>query len=90
MVLHHITTLVLVLFSYSVNFLTVGAVIMLIMDFSDIFVAVFKMAVDVQDTIQNLFFFLMLVTWTYFRMYFFPIYVLSDYYNEVVNHSHPM
>jgi len=73
MFLHHIVTIVLILFSYTVNFLPVGSVIMLIMDFSDIFVAVFKMAVDVQDTIQNFFFFLMLATWIYFRMYFFPV-----------------
>lgn len=47
--LHHILTIALVLFSYSVNFLPVGAIIMLLMDFSDIFVAVFKMAVDVNE-----------------------------------------
>jgi acyl-CoA-dependent ceramide synthase len=47
--LHHIITIVLIGASYYSNYIPVGAVIMLVMDFSDIFVAIFKMTIDVND-----------------------------------------
>ena len=50
--LHHIVTIVLILFSYIVNLRPVGSVVMFIMDFSDIFVAIFKMTVDVNKSVQ--------------------------------------
>jgi very-long-chain ceramide synthase len=78
--LHHIVTIVLVGFSYTVNFLPVGAVIMLLMDFSDIFVAIFKMAVDIHETLQTYLFLVMASTWAYFRIWYFPMYVLTYYY----------
>ena len=88
--LHHIITIALVLFSYTVNFLPIGAVIMLIMDFSDIFVAIFKMAVDVHDTIQVCFFLVMVITWTFFRIWYFPVYVLYPYYETLKTLDHPV
>ena len=47
--LHHIITLVLVSSSYYLNLIPIGAAIMLTMDFSDIFVALFKINVDVNE-----------------------------------------
>ena len=46
-ILHHLVTLSLVLFSYSLNQLTLGSVIMLIHDLSDVFVSLFKLVCDV-------------------------------------------
>lgn len=45
--LHHILTFALILYSYSVNFLPVGAGIMFVHDFSDIFVVIMKLTADI-------------------------------------------
>lgn len=50
-VLHHIFTIVLVGYSYVTNVIPIGGVVMLIMDWSDIFVAMFKLTVDVTETL---------------------------------------
>jgi acyl-CoA-dependent ceramide synthase len=47
--IHHILTMVLISYSYLSNFLPMGMVIMFTMDFSDIFVATFKLAVDLNE-----------------------------------------
>lgn len=47
MALHHIVTMMLILFSYSTNFLPIGSVIMLIHDITDIFLNIFKIVVEV-------------------------------------------
>ncbi len=88
--LHHILTIALVLFSYIVNFLPIGAIIMLLMDFSDIFVAVFKMAVDVNEVFQTINFFIMLFTWIYIRIWHFPIYVLYPFIVDLYTIKHPV
>lgn len=48
--LHHLLTIALVSYSYFTNCLPVGSIVMILMDFTDIFVAMFKMAVDVNET----------------------------------------
>lgn len=78
--LHHVMTLALVSYSYFTNFLPVGSVIMLIMDFTDIFVALFKMAADVNDFWQNILFSLMFTGWCSLRIFFFPVYVIYPFY----------
>ena len=47
--LHHIVTIVLVGYSYSTNVIPIGGSIMLVMDASDVLVAVFKLTVDVYE-----------------------------------------
>lgn len=56
-VLHHILTMVLIGCSYSTNNLPIGMVIMFTMDFSDIFIATFKLAVDINEVFQLLMYF---------------------------------
>eukprot|EP00347_Sterkiella_histriomuscorum_P000381 403376081 len=86
--LHHLLTIAMVSYSYFTNFLPVGSIVMIIMDFTDIFVAMFKMAVDVNETMQNTLFILMLVTWSYFRIYFFPVHVIKPFYDQAWSHPH--
>ncbi|CDW74039.1 asc1-like protein [Stylonychia lemnae] len=88
--LHHIITIALVGVSYCTNCLPVGTVIMLIMDGSDIFVALFKMCVDVNEIVQNVVFGIMASTWFYSRIYFFPIYVMKPFYDQAWFHEHPV
>ena len=66
-------TMVLIGYSYYSNFIPIGAVIMLVMDFTDIFVALFKISIDVNEGIQVLFFYSMLGTWVYYRIWYFPV-----------------
>ena len=80
-ILHHIITLVLVGFSYSINILTIGAVIMFITDFTDCFVSLFKITADItSNKIQYTAGGVMLVTWIYMRVWFFPIYLMWEWY----------
>lgn len=76
---HHILTIALVLYSYSSNFMPVGSVVMIVMDFTDIFVAMFKMAVDVNEAMQNALFALMFLTWSYYRIYYYSVWVIYPF-----------
>lgn len=76
--LHHILTIVLVGYSYVTNVIPIGGSVMLIMDASDIFTALFKLTVDVSDAFLMPSYVLMLTSWVYFRMWFFPIYLMKE------------
>lgn len=65
-ILHHLVTLALVLFSYSLNQMTLGSVIMFIHDISDLAVSLFKLTCDVaSQKVQTLTYGLMVGTWIY-------------------------
>jgi hypothetical protein len=63
---------------------------MLIMDASDIFTALFKLTVDVSDRILIPSFVLMVSTWFYFRMWFFPIYLIKEIWIQAQATGHPV
>ena len=71
--LHHIMTMVLVSYTYFSNFLPFGMVVMLIMDFSNIFISTFKMVVDITEVGQFIMYWLMVITWFWLRIYYFPV-----------------
>lgn len=75
--LHHIVTITLVGFSYVTNFIPIGAVIMLVMDTTDIFVAFFKLTVDFNDILERPGFLSMFFSWIYLRLYIFPFYQIT-------------
>ncbi|CDW88398.1 UNKNOWN [Stylonychia lemnae] len=88
-IFHHIITLVLVLFSYSVNFLPIGAVIMLIHDFPDIFISLFKITYDiVSSKFQHILAAIMFPLWIYCRIFFFPVYMIAKYYEQAAHSDH--
>lgn len=74
--IHHILTIVLICYSYCTNVIPIGAVIMLIMDSSDIFVSFFKLTVDVSPRLQFAMFVGMFVSWIYLRMWFYPVHLI--------------
>lgn len=87
--LHHIITLVLVLFSYSINILTIGSVIMFLTDFTDCFVSLFKITADVMSNkIQYSAAAVMVVCWIYLRVWFFPIYLMQEWYSQATSSGH--
>lgn len=87
---HHLLTIVLISYSYFTNVIPIGAVIMLVMDFSDIFVCIFKMTVDVSDALQFPAFLGMLFSWIYLRMWHFPMYLIKEIWFQAQATGHPV
>ena len=93
MFLHHIVTLMLVLFSYSTNFLPIGAVIMLIHDASDILLGVFRLIIESSPRLTNtglLAYIVCVSGWIYFRIYFLAYWCIRLLYEDCSDHSHPV
>jgi hypothetical protein len=77
--LHHIITIVMVGYAYGTNIIPIGGPIMLVMDASDVFVALFKLTVDAYtEIIAFPTFISMIVSWIYLRLWFFPVYLISE------------
>lgn len=75
--LHHLMTWSLIFFSYSLNMLPLGCIVMLVHDATDLMVTLFKLTIDVTHiSVQFIFYSSMLVSWVYFRLWFFPIHLI--------------
>lgn len=84
--LHHFLTFSLILFSYKLNYLPVGAAVMILHDVTDLCVSIFKLMIDVTPMfMQMTSYVLMFVTWVYFRLWFFPSHVIL----RIVEESSP-
>lgn len=69
--------------------MTLGSVIMFIHDISDLAVSLFKLTCDVaSQKIQTLTYALMVGTWIYQRLWFFPLYLIKGYIDEAFNCTH--
>lgn len=89
--LHHFVTVALVLFSYSMNFLPIGAVIMLIHDAPDLFLNVFRISMDVLSLKYAVIaYLLMIISWIYLRIYFFYYWIIRVINIEKELVTHPM
>lgn len=81
--LHHYLTAALIYFSYSLNYIPIGAAVMLLHDVTDLTVSVFKLTIDVTPmAIQLSGYGLMVTSWVYFRIWFFPGHIISRIYEE--------
>lgn len=81
--LHHLMTWSLIFFSYSLNMLTQGSIVMLVHDVTDLSVTIFKLTIDVTPiAVQAVGYFSMLASWIYFRIWFFPCYIIYKLYEE--------
>jgi hypothetical protein len=88
-ILHHVLTLVLIIFSYSLNLLTIGSVIMFMTDVTDCLVSLFKITADVMsDHVQHSTFVLMLASWIYLRMWFYPLYIMQALKTQSESSNH--
>jgi ceramide synthetase len=82
-VLHHLMTWSLIFFSYSLNMLPMGCVVMLVHDVTDLSVTLFKLTIDVTPIyVQGFTYCSMLVSWIYFRLWFFPRNIIYRLYAE--------
>lgn len=83
--LHHIVTIVLIVHSYSASVIPVGAVIMLVHDFSDVFVTLFRICVETQPfNIIAIVYIVFIIVWSYCRLYVFAIWCILPLYEDVV------
>lgn len=81
----------LVQFSYSMNYMPVGAVIMLIHDISDLSLNIFRLSIDYTRTFWIVVTYsLMLVSWMYFRIYFFGVWIIAVIFEEIKEIPHPV
>lgn len=77
MMTHHIVTLLLIAFSYDLNFLRVGCIILLLHDACDVLMEVAKMLKYVnQDSLGSAVFGVFMLTWILFRLIYFPFWVI--------------
>ena len=82
--LHHLLTAALIFFSYIFHFMPVGSSVMLLHDITDLTVSIFKLTVDVTPFwLQLASYAQMLVTWVYFRIWFFPLHVICRIFEEI-------
>ena len=81
----------LVLFSYTMNFLPVGAVIMLIHDIPDVFLNCFRISMDTLGVKYYMTAYAgMFLSWIYFRIYFFYYWIIRVINIEKDEHKHPV
>ncbi len=82
--LHHFLTFTLILFSYVVNYLPVGAAVMILHDVTDLTVSLYKLSSDVSPMLIEVFAYLtMVVSWVYVRLWYFPMHVINRIFEEV-------
>lgn len=82
-VLHHFMTWSLIFFSYSLNKIPIGAAVMILHDITDLTTTIFKLTVDITPIlIQALSYGTLLVTWVYFRLWYFPLHVIGRILEE--------
>ena len=76
-VLHHLMTWALIFFSYSCNMLPIGSAVMILHDITDLAVTLFKLTIDVTPIfVQASVYLSLVVSWVYFRLWFFPFHVI--------------
>ncbi|XP_036596370.1 ceramide synthase 4-like [Trichosurus vulpecula] len=76
-VIHHFVTITLILFSYSANFLRIGALVLLLHDVSDIFMEACKMLIYTQwSRARDIMFVVFALVFFVSRLILFPIKVL--------------
>ena len=81
--LHHLMTWSLIFFSYSLNFIPIGAAVMLLHDITDLAVSIFKLTVDITPVYVMIPAYVLMVTsWAYVRLWFFPSKVIGYIYEE--------
>ncbi|XP_074157705.1 ceramide synthase 4-like isoform X2 [Sminthopsis crassicaudata] len=88
-VIHHVVTITLLFFSYSANFMHIGALVLLLHDVSDIFMEACKMLIYANwSQARDIMFILFAVVFFISRLIFFPIKVLyTTYYTFLTNYK---
>jgi len=93
MMLHHIVAVLLISLSYMSNISNVGASVLFLHDWSDIFTALTRVLVDLPGckVLTTISFFSLVVSWAWSRLYVFPFHVIgiSVIKFGTIQHQHP-
>jgi len=82
---HHVVTLFLIIYSYSVNFMKVGCAVFLVHDVNDIFMEAAKMARYAgKQTLCTGLFVTFMLTWFASRIYYLPAYIIRSCLTEPI------
>lgn len=86
MFIHHLTTILLIIFSYTCNLIRGGSLVLIIHDFSDVFMEAAKIFKYIKwqrgcDTCFGLFF----IVWTVTRLMIFPGYLIKNFWLTAPN-----
>jgi len=83
MILHHTCTIFLMSFSYLINFIRIGTLVLFVHDVPDIFAYAIKFVVDTGNAPLILtFYFALLAVWGYVRLFVFPLFVIYSSFYE--------
>jgi len=83
MLLHHVLGNLLFMVSYPLNFISIGSVFTFLHDFTDVFVDLMKISVVIGNSPLIIFFYtLMITSWLYFRLYYYPVYIIYEFYTS--------
>ena len=78
MVLHHIITILLIYFSWAVNMVRVGSLVILVHDIADPWINLVKMAKYVKwDRTAEVLFTIFMIIWIVSRLFVYPLWVLN-------------
>lgn len=89
MMLHHIITVFLIVFSFLNNYVRIGALVLLVHDVSDICGSLVKIFINSKyEKLTLTFYFGLLASWIYFRLYVYPFQVINSAIKQVPNPIH--
>ena len=84
MVIHHLITFGLVVGSYAQTHMCYGTVVLVCFDISDLFMEIGKTCSDLKLKYPTIVaYFLLLTTWIYWRLYFYPFHVLTSVFDGI-------
>jgi len=85
---HHLATLLLEVISYSSGMFRIGMLVLLLHDFTDVFVYALKVAVDGASISTTLVaYFSHMFVWGYYRMWIFPQYVIEVAFTKMLGNE---
>mmetsp|Transcript_71469 Transcript_71469/g.149392 ORF Transcript_71469/g.149392 Transcript_71469/m.149392 type:complete len:327 (+) Transcript_71469:79-1059(+) len=85
MMLHHTVSCTLVVFSYGLNYIRLGSLVLLLHGATDVFIYFSKVVVDTPHIRVIAFsYFSLIVAYAYFRIYVFPVYIMHSAWVESV------
>lgn len=83
MLLHHVVSCFLVSFSYILNYVRVGSLVLLLHGATDVFIYLSKALVDtsfIRLTVMS--YFMLIITYAWFRIYLFPVFIMRSAWVE--------
>jgi len=89
MMLHHIITIALIVYSFINNYVRIGSLVLFVHDISDICGSLSKITLHSKyDVITMISYCGLLITWIYFRLFVYPFHVIYSALKQIPNPIH--